>query len=83
MADHDREVIARGRGPSCLDTCFFIRGAGSKVRPRGPSIPDDPSQLFYDEQLPGFADLEFDGKTLVFEFIDKFGAVSYTLILPK
>lgn len=81
--DHDREIIDKGRDEGCPNTYFVISGAGAKVRERSGLVPDDPSQLFYDETLEGFAYLEFNGNTLLFEFIDKFGVVSYTKTITK
>lgn len=81
--DHNREFIDKGRDANCPNTYFIISGAGAKVRERSGLIPDDSSQLFYDEEIEGFAYLEFNGNTLLFEFIDKLGAVSYTKTITK
>jgi tartrate-resistant acid phosphatase type 5 len=81
--DHNREFIDKGRDASCPDTHFVISGAASKVRERSGLVPDDPSQLHYDETNEGFVYLEFNGNTLLVEFIDKDGSVSYTKTITK
>ncbi|XYH94087.1 metallophosphoesterase [Sorangium sp. So ce1128] len=80
--DHDLELIDKGRDALCPNTYFAISGAGSKTRPSGLASVDA-RQLFYTDRIEGFAYLQFEGDTLLFEFIDKEGAVLYVKAISK
>ncbi|XXT15946.1 metallophosphoesterase [Sorangium sp. So ce429] len=79
--DHDLELIDKGRDALCPNTYFAISGAGSKLRPSG--APTDARQLFYTDRVEGFAYLQFELDTLLFQFIDKEGAVLYVKAISK
>ncbi|WP_438022934.1 metallophosphoesterase [Sorangium sp. So ce233] len=81
--DHNLELIDKGRDVDCPNTYFAISGAGSKTRPASAAVPADPRQLFYTEAIEGFAYLRFEGDSLLFEFIDKHGAVLYAKAITK
>ena len=79
--DHDLELIDKGRDALCPNTYFAVSGAGSKLRPSG--APTDARQLFYTDRVEGFAYLQFEGDTLLFQFIDKEGAVLNVKAISK
>ncbi|WP_437670381.1 metallophosphoesterase [Sorangium sp. So ce131] len=81
--DHNLELIDRGRDERCPRTYFAISGAGSKTRASSALVPNDPRQLFFNDDTEGFAYLQFERRTLLFEFIDKRGVVLYTKTLTK
>jgi hypothetical protein len=81
--DHNRELIDKGRDPSCPNTHFVISGAGAKTRETFDFTPTDEGQLYYDEMTEGFAYLELSGNTALFQFIDRTGAVSYSKMITK
>ena len=81
--DHNRELIDKGRDADCPQTYFAISGAGSKTRESFAFTPTDDKQLFYDEMTEGFAYLEFSGNTLLFQFIDRTGVVSFSKMITK
>ena len=86
--DHNMEFIDKGRDENCPEVSFMISGAGAKLRATRDKLayPEDAGgdfQRFYQEEIEGFAYLEFNGKTLDFEFIDKNGKVLYSKTLAK
>jgi hypothetical protein len=81
--DHDLEFIDKGRDSSCPNTHFIISGAASKTRESFEFTPEDDGSIFYTEEIEGFAYLEFAGKKLVFEFIDKDGKVLFAKTITK
>ncbi|MDC0677694.1 purple acid phosphatase family protein [Sorangium atrum] len=81
--DHNLEFIDKGRDEGCPSTYFAISGAGSKTRPVSPSVPTERGQLFFTDKTEGFAYLRFEGRSLLFEFIDKQGAVIFTKTISK
>ncbi|MCC6555439.1 MAG: metallophosphoesterase, partial [Polyangiaceae bacterium] len=81
--DHDRELIDKGRDGDCPDTHFVISGAGAKLRETMAIVPTDEGQLYFDDVTEGFAYMEFNGTTLLFEFIDKNGVVNFTKTITK
>ncbi|WP_437996054.1 metallophosphoesterase [Sorangium sp. So ce185] len=81
--DHNLELIDKGRDELCPDTYFAVSGAGSKTRPWLTSAPNEPGQLFYNDETEAFAYLEFEENVLRFEFIDKQGAVIYAKTIIK
>lgn len=81
--DHDLELIDKGRDESCPNTYFAISGAGAKTRETFALVPSDERQLFFTDTTEGFAYLQFEGNTLLFEFIDKLGAVLFSKTITK
>jgi tartrate-resistant acid phosphatase type 5 len=81
--DHNLEFIDKGRDEDCPNTYFAISGAGSKLRDTFALIPRDERQVYFDDNTEGFAYLEFDGRNLLFEFIDKLGAVNFSTTITK
>ncbi|WP_441292478.1 purple acid phosphatase family protein [Sorangium sp. KYC3313] len=81
--DHNLEFIDKGRDESCPSTYFAISGAGSKTRAVSPSVPTERGQLFFTDKTEGFAYLRFEGRNLLFEFIDKQGVVIFTTTMAK
>lgn len=81
--DHDMEFIDKGRDSKCPDTHFVISGAASKTRDGTDFTPTDAKQIYYEDQIEGFAYMEFSGATLLFEFIDKTGEVTFTKTIKK
>jgi hypothetical protein len=81
--DHDMEFIDKGRDSSCPETYFIISGAASKTREGNEFTPTDSSQVYYEDQIEGFAYFEFSDNKLLFEFIDKTGAVTFTKTMTK
>ncbi|WP_437708655.1 tartrate-resistant acid phosphatase type 5 family protein [Sorangium sp. So ce448] len=81
--DHNLEFIDKGRDEGCPNTYFAVSGAGSKIRPVSSSIPTEPGQLFFTDKTEGFAYLRFEGRNLLFEFIDKQGVVIFTKTMTK
>lgn len=75
--DHNLEFIRKGRDADCPHTHFAISGAGAKLREKGNEFWRTDTagefQEHYSEAVEGFAYLEFDGPTMHFQFIDKFG----------
>ena len=74
--DHNMEFIDKGRDPNCPNVHFIISGAGAKTRDS--QQPTQPNQLFYNQDIEGFAYLEFVDNTMHFEFIDKNGSVLFS-----
>lgn len=81
--DHDMEFIDKGRDSKCPETYFVISGASSKTREKFELTPKDEEQIYYEEEIEGFAYLEFAGNKLVFEFIDKTGNVTFAKTITK
>ena len=85
--DHNLEFIDKGRDGDCPNTYFAISGAGSKTRDSGDEFwrtdTGGDSQLFYNEDIEGFAYMEFDGSNLLFQFIDKNGDVLWEKPITK
>jgi hypothetical protein len=83
--DHNLEFIDKGRDADCPNTYFVISGAGAKTRSAGSFGLDkgDGFQRFYNEEIEGFAYMEFDGPNLFFQFIDKNGVVLWEKPLTK
>jgi len=79
--DHDREFIDRGQDPDCPDTYFAISGAGSKLGGEG-RVPVS-HQLFFDDQVEGFAYLSLSANALQFEFYDKDGALAFSRLIAR
>jgi tartrate-resistant acid phosphatase type 5 len=74
--DHNVEFIDKGRHAACPDTHFVVTGAGSKVRES--MAPRDPSSLYFNDDIEGFAYLEARNDEIHFEFIDMCGNVRFT-----
>ena len=83
IAGHDniREFINKGRDPNCPNTFFAISAAGAKTT--NSTAPLDQSSLFLDDTTVGFAYLELTETSLLFEFYDKDGNLSFSKILQK
>lgn len=81
--DHDLELIDKGRDGDCPNTYFVISGAGAKTREGFDLVPTDPDQLFYNEDIEGFAYMEINGPTMLLEFIDKNGQILHTTTITK
>ncbi|MGK4003302.1 tartrate-resistant acid phosphatase type 5 family protein [Sorangium sp. So ce1036] len=81
--DHNLEFIDKGRDERCPGTYFAVSGAGSKTRPASALVPTDPKQLFYTDEIEGFAYMQLEGRALRFEFIDRRGVVLYATTLVK
>ena len=86
--DHNMEFIDQGRDPNCDQVSFVISGAGAKLRDtleelRHPEDAGGDLQRYYQQDIEGFAYLEFNSKKLDFEFIDKNGKVLFSKTLTK
>lgn len=81
--DHDMEFIDKGRDSKCQNTYFVISGASSKTREKFELTPTDDGSIYYDEEIEGFAYLEFKGPKLEFQFIDKTGKVTFSKTITK
>ena len=81
--DHNREFIDKGRDADCPNTHFVISGSGSKTRESFEYTPTDDKQLYYEEMTEGYAYLEFTDHTLLFQFIDRTGAVNFSKMITK
>ena len=81
--DHDMEFIDKGRDSSCPSTYFVISGAASKTREGFDFTPTDERQLYYEDEIEGFAYLEFQGTKLTVEFINKDGVVAFSKTITK
>jgi hypothetical protein len=81
--DHDMELIDKGRDSSCPSTYFAISGAASKTREGFDFTPTDARQLYYEDEIEGFAYLEFEGTKLTLEFINKDGVVTFSKTITK
>jgi hypothetical protein len=80
--DHNREFIDKGRDSECPNTYFIVSGAGAKTR-EGSQVMMDPSQLYYEDLDEGYAYMEFNNNTLLFQFIDKNGVVNFEKTITK
>jgi len=85
--DHNMEFIDKGRDGACPNTYFAISGAGSKTRDAGDEFwrtdTGGSQMLFYNEEIEGFAYMEFDGASLHFQFIDKNGELLWEKTITK
>jgi hypothetical protein len=81
--DHNRELIDKGRDGDCPNTHFVVSGSGAKTRESFDFTPTDDKQLFYDEMTEGYLYLELTGNTMLFQFIDRTGAVSFSKMITK
>ncbi|HLM73220.1 MAG TPA: metallophosphoesterase, partial [Polyangiaceae bacterium] len=81
--DHDMEFIDKGRDSKCPETYFVVSGASSKTRDNFDFTPKDKGQIYYEENIEGFAYLEISANKLLFEFIDKTGKVTFTKTIIK
>jgi hypothetical protein len=75
------EFIDKGAHSSCPNVYFAISGAGAKTR--SSNAPKHNKSLYYNEDVEALAYLEFSGKTLKFEFIDKTGKLMWTKTITK
>lgn len=79
--DHNVEFIDKGAHSACPSTHFAISGAGAKTRTS--TGLKHGKQLYYNEKVEALAYLEFKGKTLLFEFIDKHGTLLWSKTITK
>jgi hypothetical protein len=80
--DHNREFIDKGQESDCAETYFIISGAGAKTRANS-ETQTAAGQLFYEDLSAGYAYMEFNGSTLLFQFIDKNGMVNFEKTITK
>jgi tartrate-resistant acid phosphatase type 5 len=81
--DHNLEFIDKGAHSACPNVYFVISGAGAKTREKFQLTPTHKLSRYYNEKIPGLAYLEFSGRTLQFEFIDKNGTLLWSKTITK
>lgn len=83
IAGHDdsRELFDQGKDSNCPSTFLAVSGASAKVNNTG-NTPEGNS-LFFDDTTEGFAYLELTETSLLFEFYDKTGTLSFTKTIMK
>ncbi len=67
--DHDREFMSAGQDSTCPNTSFIVTGAGAKVNTSGNA--GQPNQTYFNNTIPGFFYLIFEGDRITVESYDK------------